>query len=459
MSGTGDQFRDSNSELKIIAYLIRKDHRLCNEISRDIFSIKAYKMFFDIVSTGRTTFPKDVFKSMVNKRVKNPELVNPYLIKLFKIRVDNVSNKNAKTIIDRLKKLYAYRFSLEKTDEIIESVEKDDLDKVKKTARQIASMGVTRKRIYTGEYLKDYEKRKAIIKMRIGMSNVGIPTGIKQFDKVSGGLMKGELGILIGESAIGKSIGLENFALNAWELNYNVAYFSIEMSKDVVGFRADSNLMKLKYRKFRLGQFTKDDLFKWEKGIKKYRESKNNFFEIVSLPRSCNASELETEMERIQDQYGQKLDLAVVDYLNIMRPNSGGSNPKGWESQVDIAWDLKEIATDFQEEGVAVWTGNQVTDEAEQAAILRKRHVKYGRGIVEVANIIVGLIQTEDNELEDLIQFQTVKLRDLSKIPMIILRPNFDLMMLNDERIGSATRSLSKEIKKSVKKKVKVRKK
>jgi len=270
--------------------------------------------------------------------------------------------------------------------------------------------------------------------------------------------MKGELGILIGESAIGKSIGLENFALNAWELDYNVAYFSIEMSKDAVGFRADSNLMKLKYRKFRLGQFTKDDLFKWEKGIKKYRESKNNFFEIVSLPRSCNASELETEMERIQDQYGQKLDLAVVDYLNIMRPNSGGSNPKGWESQVDIAWDLKEIATDFQEEGVAVWTGNQVTDEAEQAAILRKRHVKYGRGIVEVANIIVGLIQTEDNELEDLIQFQTVKLRDLSKIPVIILRPNFDLMMLNDERIGSATRSLSKTIKKSIKKKARVRK-
>jgi len=458
MNGTGDKYRDSNSELKLIAYLIRKDHRLCGEISRDVFSIKAYKMFFDIVSTNRTTFPKDVFKSIVGERVKNVELLNPYLIKLFKIRIDNVSNKNVKIIINKLKKLYAYRFSIEKSDEIVESIEKDDIDKVKKIARQIASMGVTRKRIYTGEYLKDYEKRKAIIKMRMGMSNVGIPTGIKQFDKVSGGLMKGELGILVGESAIGKSIGLENFGLNAWELDFNIAYFSIEMSKDAVGFRADSNLMKLKYIKFRLGQFTNSDLLKWEKGIKKYRETKDNFFEIVSLPRSCNASEIETEMERIQDQYGQKIDLLIVDYLNIMRPNSGGSNPKGWESQVDIAWDLKEIATDFQEEGVAVWTGNQVTDEAEGIGILRKKHIKYGRGIVEASNIIVGLIQTEDNEFEDLIQLQTVKLRDLSKIPVIILRPNFDLMMLNDESIGSATRSLSKTIKQSAKKKARVRK-
>jgi len=126
-----------------------------------------------------------------------------------------------------------------------------------------------------------------------------------------------------------------------------------------------------------------------------------------------------------------------------MRPNKEGKgSSKLWESQVDIAWELKEIATDFQEEGVAIWTGNQVTDEAEGASELKKKHIKYGRGIGEVAQIVLGLIQDQDDALENVMKLQTLKLRDLHKINPIILRPNFDLMMLNDERIRSTTRSL-----------------
>jgi len=252
------------------------------------------------------------------------------------------------------------------------------------------------------------------------------------------------LGILIGETNIGKSIGLENFALSPWELGFNVMYVNLEMPKSQVEFRADARLAKLKYKKFRLGDFTEKDLIKWEKTIKEYRRKRKNFFEIVCLPRSCCPLDVEREAERIQDQYGEKIDLIVVDYLNIMRPNkeSKGSS-KLWENQVDIAWELKEIATDFQEEGVAIWTGNQVTDEAEGTSELKKKHIKYGRGIGEVAQIVLGLLQDQDDALENVMKLQILKLRDLRKINPIILRPNFDFMMLNDERIRSTTRSLA----------------
>ena len=458
MEETGDQFRDTSLELKVIAYLIRKDHKACDEITRDLFSIKAYKMFFDIVHTHRTTFPRDVFKDHVIERVKKPELINPYIIKLFKCRIDNISYKNVITMINKMKKLFYLRFSLEKAEEIIGYVEKKDIESVKRTAKKISSMGVMRKRVYTGEYLKDYEERKAIIRTRMEKSIVGVPTGIKKFDKLSGGVMKGELGILVGESAKGKSIGLENFGLFAWEQGYNVAYFSLEMLKEQVGFRADSRLMRLKYKNFRLGEFTDAQLLKWEKGIQKYRQSKNNFFEIVSMPRSCTGSDIESELERIQDQYGQKVDLLVADYLNIMRPNNSSlGSSKGWESQVEIAWDLKEVATDFQEEGVSVWTGNQVTDEGEGKSTLKKKHVKYGRGIVEVANIVVGLVQDKDDEFENIMRLITVKVRDLDKTQSIILRPNFDFMCLDDEYRRVSEGSLKRRPPAQKKRKVKVK--
>ncbi len=462
MSDIGEQFRDTSLELKIISYLVRKDYKPCDKITRDLFSIKAYKMFFDIVSTHRTTFPRDVFKDLIGERVKKIELVNPYIIKVFKCRIDNLSNRNLITMVNKLLKLYYFRFSLEKAEKIIDFVESGNIDEVKKAAKQISSMGTTRKRIYTGEYLKDYEERKAIIKTRMEKSSVGVPTGVKKFDELSGGLMKGELGIIVGESGMGKSIGLENFGLYAWEKDFNIVYVSIEMAKEQVGFRADSRLMRLKYRNFRLGQFTDGQLLKWEKGIQKYRDEKKNYFEILSLPRSCSASDIETELDRVQDQYGQKVDLLIIDYLNIMRPNNtSAESSKDWKAQVEIAWDLKEVATDFQEEGVAVWTGNQVTDEGEGRGILRKSHVKYGRGIVEVANIVVGLVQDKDDKFENVMRMQTIKLRDLGNIRPIILRPNFDMMCLNDEyrRPSDATlgktridRSTTKKRKVNVKK-------
>ncbi len=434
MTDTNDQFRDTALELRIISYLIRKDYKLCDNLRRDLFSIKAYKLFFDIVQTHRTTFPKDMFRELIQERVKKIELVNPYIIKLFKCRIDNISSKNIAVMIKKINRLFYLRFSMEKTDDILECIDKKDIEGVKKIARQISSMDITRKRIYTGEYLKDYEERKAIIKTRMEQLNVGIPTGVRKFDKVSGGVMKGELAIIVSESGMGKSIGLENFGLYAWEEGFNVAYFSYEMSKDQVGFRADSRLMRLKYTNFRLGEFTDKQLLRWEKGIQKYRKIKKNFFEIISLPRSSTVAEMENEADRIQDQHGQKIDVIIADYLNIMRPNNSNlGSARSWESQVEIAWNLKEVATDFQEEGIAIWTGNQITDEAEGLSVLKKKHVKYGRGIVEVANIVVGLVQDKDDEFENIMRLQSIKVRDLKIIDPIILRPNFDMMCLDDE--------------------------
>ena len=446
MSNIDNQFRDTSLELKIISYLVRKDHKLCDNLTRDLFSIKAYKLFFDIVKTHRSTFPKDVFKELVVERVKKIELVNPYLLKLFKCKIDNISHKNIIIVSSKLNKLFNLRFAYEKTDEMIESIEKEDVDEVKKIARQIISVGTSKEKVYTGEYLKDYEERKAIIQKRMEKKFVGIPTGIKKFDKISGGVMKGELAIVVGESGMGKSIALENLGLFAWEAGYNVAYFSLEMTKDQIGFRADSRLMRLKYSHFRLGEFTEAQLLKWEKGIQAYRKKKKNYFEIVSMPRGCNGTALENESDRIQDQHGKKLDLILVDYLNIMQPNGSNSgSSRDWPAQVEIAWNLKEIATDFQDEGIAVWTGNQLTDEAEGIGEIKKKHVKYGRGIVEASSIIAGLVQNQDDIFENIIKWQIIKLRDIKDIDPIILRPNFDIMCLNDEYRRDSDGNLSKD--------------
>lgn len=440
------EFRDTSSELKLISYIVRKDFRKCEEINRDIFSLKAYKLFFDIVYGHRTTFPRSVLKDIISERLKNPDMINPYMIKLYKISIDNISSKNIQTIINKLKKLSELRLSLEKQENMLEAIEEGNIKSVRSIAKQIALIGSGRKKIYAGEYLKDFEERKAIIKARRDKPLVGIPTGIKRFDKLTGGLMNGELGIIAGESAIGKSIAMENFALHAWDINFNVGYFTIEMPKHQVQFRADSRNTRLLYQKFRKGQFSDEELSDWEDMIEVYRESKNNFFEVVSLPRGCNSMDIENEAERLQDIHGKPIHLIVVDYLNIMNTNaSSKSNSRDWQSQVDIAWELKEVATDFCGKGVGLWTGNQITDDGEGKGTLKKSHIKYGRGIVEVANIVVGLTQSQDDLLEDIMRMQIIKMRDVNKIDPIIIRPNYDVMMLDDEYLRNRHQATMKK--------------
>ncbi|HJX50132.1 MAG TPA: DnaB-like helicase C-terminal domain-containing protein, partial [Candidatus Nanoarchaeia archaeon] len=237
------------------------------------------------------------------------------------------------------------------------------------------------------------------------------------------------------ESGIGKSIGLENFGINAWENNFNVLYLSLEMPKNQIGFRMDSRVMRMLYSKFRKGEFSKKEMEEWKHSIERYRKTKSNFFEIVSFPRGCRPSDIEMEAERTQDKHGKKVDIIIVDYLNIMTPNFTKANvsDRDWKGQVDVAWELKEIATDFDSEGVVVWTGNQIKDEAEKADFIQKKHFKYGRGIIEVSNIAVALAQSADDELEDVMSFQIVKVRDIEKIEPITLRPNYDIMTLHDE--------------------------
>lgn len=430
-----ERFRDTAIELKLIAYLIRKDHKPADSIDRDVFSIKAYKLFFDIVSAHKTTLPKDILKDAVGERVKNPDLLNQYIRKVYQAKIDTFSQKNIGSLIKKLKRLSFLRISLEKTEELIKAIDDGTEEDIRKISKQISSIGMSRIRVYSGEYLKDVEERASIIEHRRRKKQLGIPTGIASFDSATGGVMKGELAILVGETGIGKSIGLENFGINAWLLNMNVLYVSIEMIKSQVEFRMDSRLTGILYKKFRLGTIDDKDFLRWKKEMERWKASKDNYFEVVCLPRGCTSMEIENEADRCQEQYGEKLDLIIVDYLNIMNPNQSikGASSRDWQTQSAIAFELKELSVGFGSEGIAVWSGNQVTDEGEGRGELKKSHIKYGRGIGEIANIVTALVQTQDDELEGIMRLQTIKVRDTPPISPIILRPNFDVMVLDDE--------------------------
>lgn len=434
------KLKNMSAEVATLAYMCK--HGVVDTAREEFYSSGIHRALFRVVAKHRTA-TKSMLLTEANKQVRREKLplYKATIEKVYNTKTSTMTKKQIAYMLRELAELYESRSILLKTDAVVEAVLRRDLEKAKKLGRDISAVGKSGGR-FGGEYLADFEERRDIIEAKISNPDtVGVPTGIQRFDARSGGVLYGEFGIVMGQTSIGKSVALENFALNAWlpSLNiknrgHNVLYVSLEMGKHDLQFRADARLTRIVSNKFRTGKdFGKADLARWEHKISELRHDAEHFFHIEYVPRGCTVEDVETIAERVQDVYDKELDLIIVDYLNVM---GSGADAKGWQFQADIAWGLKGLAADFNGgRGVALWTANQLKDEAQDKKILTFADNKYGRAIVEVAPIVIGLVRTQDDLLNGEMQLQIVKFRNVGKVAPIILRPNLDVALLHDEEL------------------------
>ncbi|MCP4708825.1 MAG: hypothetical protein GY869_09385, partial [Planctomycetes bacterium] len=145
-----------------------------------------------------------------------------------------------------------------------------------------------------------------------------IPTGIPHLDfAMGGGLGRGELGILLAPPKRGKSTFLVNVAFGAVCAGYNVVFYTFEMGSKQVSGRMDDRIM-LSNGKLKLTnpmeylELLEGEINARLKGniiIKKYPEDRHG---VSTLDRHL----------KLEEANGFKADLIVVDYADLMRPES-----------------------------------------------------------------------------------------------------------------------------------------
>lgn len=434
-----DKFRDPTLEKKVLGYLIRKNHVPVSSLFPEVFTVEMYQTIFSVIKDKCThKIPISILRKNLNKRLseEQQEICEAYLKKIYKTKISDVNKKNIQLLIDELKEYYESRMILNNVGKIVNNVGNFDLQKTKNLLRDSLLVNTAYDKYSSGDYLEDYESRVSLIReMQNNPNLLGIKTGIKEFDKLSGGIQNGELGILLAQTGKGKSIGLGNFGMNAFLANKNVALFSLEMTKEQLQFRLDARIARLQHSLFRRAKLGKKDFKKWDRRIKKLRSMQDNFYEVVCVPRGTSTKQIQEQAEKVQSIRGKKIDLILIDYLNLMgsNKNKGGV---GWENQVEIAYELKGLCLEFNGTGVPIWTPNQVTDDYEVGKPMKTKHAKYARGIAEVAQIIVGLTQSLDQLIEDgCMTLEVIKCRDFppSNEPIKIY-PDFDMMILDQEK-------------------------
>jgi len=378
--------------------------------------------------------------------MEDEDLLDTCLDDLYEVDTSAFDEKSAKHMMTQVLDLYESRQLLEGIGDILSKMKTFNLGKAKKKLKELSRSSELLDNENSGYYIEDYQQRIEIMDQKEKKSesteagDVGIPTGVYKFDRVCGGIMPGEFGVVSGMTGVGKTLAIGCFGITAWEAGYNVMIVSGEMEKAPLEFRIGANLAGIPAMKFRTAELTEEDMQRWDATIKKYEAKQHgNILYIATFHKSFSVEHIENEIIKVQEESGKKIDWLGIDYLNIMDPVSGsGGGSKEWVAQSDVVWDVKALTSDY---GLVTWTAGQVRDEAYNKDLYDPSDLKYARAIGETAPVVIALIRTDEDLLANRMRLQVLKMRNaiLPKRP-IMLHPNMSIMRLNqDVRLGKKT--------------------
>ena len=175
----------------------------------------------------------------------------------------------------------------------------------------------------------------------------GLATDFKEFDRMTSGLQKGELFILAARPSMGKTALAINMA-QAAAVSHGavVAVFSLEMSKESLLRRMLASQAWVDQKKLQTGFIGREDQGKLQKALEDLIETRI----FIDDTAGISLAEMRAKARRLRQNAG-KLDLIVVDYLQLMSaslPSSGGRNYENRTQEVSaISRGLKALAKEM----------------------------------------------------------------------------------------------------------------
>ena len=176
----------------------------------------------------------------------------------------------------------------------------------------------------------------------------GLATGFRELDQMTSGFQKTDLIIVAARPSMGKTALCLNLAQNAAiRENATVAVFSLEMSKEQLVMRMLSSEARVDAHRFRTGFLTKDEWGRLAGAIGDISEAKI----FVDDTAGISVLEMRAKARRLAAEQ-KRLDLIVVDYLQLM---TGSSRSESRQQEVSqISRELKGLAKELNVPVVAL---------------------------------------------------------------------------------------------------------
>ncbi len=213
------------------------------------------------------------------------------------------------------------------------------LDRAEKAIFDIAERRIRQGFVDMGEIIK--ESFRTIDQLSQSKDVVtGLPTGFVDIDEMTSGLQKGELVIVAGRPAMGKTSFCLNVAQHAAQrAGETVGLFSLEMSRAQLALRLLCADARIDAHRLRTGKLTEKD---WARLAKAYTDlAQARIF--IDDSATVTPLEMRAKCRRLKAEHG--LGLVIVDYLQLV--TSGGRVENRQQELSAISRSMKGLAKEL----------------------------------------------------------------------------------------------------------------
>ncbi|HHU27660.1 TPA: replicative DNA helicase [bacterium] len=172
----------------------------------------------------------------------------------------------------------------------------------------------------------------------------GIPTGIKELDRVTNGLQRGDFIIVAARPSMGKTaLALHIMTESLKITNGTAAFFSLEMGSEQLMMRILASDSQVEHDKLKKLQLDQNDWIKIE--TSEGRLSKLNIY--IDDTSGAKLSDIQTKAHKLKVERPD-LNLILIDYIGLITTGRKGSQDNRQQEVSEISRGIKALARELR---------------------------------------------------------------------------------------------------------------
>lgn len=303
-----------------------------------------------------------------------------------------------------------------KSADLLEKGDYGPVEKLIKDAVQISlqkDMGT--------DYFSDPRARLMVLKTNNGQNSTGWPC---MDQKLYGGFNRGELQIFAGSSGSGKSLFMQNLAVNWVQAGLNGAYITLELSEGLCSMRIDSMMTDTSSK----------EIFKNLDDVEikiKMLAKKSGKLRVKYMPAQSTVNDIRAYCKELQIQTGVKIDFLCVDYLDLLMPVGAKVSPSDlFVKDKYVSEELRNLAKELN---VLFVTASQLNRGAVEEIEFDHSHISGGISKINTADNVFGIFTSRSMRERGQYQLQLMKTRSSSGVGQKIeLDFNIETLRITD---------------------------
>ncbi|MNK29856.1 Replicative DNA helicase [compost metagenome] len=297
------------------------------------------------------------------------------------------------------------------------------------------------------DYFTNPLERLHRMRDRTGMTS----TGWRDIDaKLYGGMNRGELTFFAGGPGTGKSLFLQNLALNWVQMGLNIVYVTLELSEELVGLRFDAMISEMPTKQI----FKNMDETAMKVSMAK-KSHKWGRLHIKKFPEAgTSANDIRAYLKEYEIQNGFKPDGICVDYLDLLHPNSGKVSAS--DLFIKDKYTSEELRALAAEYNLLAATASQLNRASIQEQSFDASHMAGGISKINTADNVLAIFMSPQMKEIGQYNIQFLKTRSSSGVGSnVFLKFNLETLRIVDHddsanmSVPATFSKISEEIKKN----------